>query len=240
MLLIGLAYPAASQLVEQGTVTPMSAGTSQDLNQYLNEYYERKEGTATRPFEGQTFLHEDWKEYVLVVTFEKDPISIEKAKYDSFAKEIVFQWEEETKYLSQAYVKGFVIRNTSANQERTFINPRYNNLINSESLSLFEVLADGEISLYKEVQHHVQGATGRYDPTSGGTEQQNRLVTEERYFLAKSSTLFPIQPRSRFARILATLTDDEFDVKGFAKKTGLKVNKVADWPAIINAFNQQN
>ncbi|MEL6536205.1 MAG: hypothetical protein AAFQ98_12390 [Bacteroidota bacterium] len=241
LVFTGFVFTAFGQLAQQGSVTPLAPGTSQDLNQYLNEYYGRNdEESGSRRFEDQTFLHEEWKEYVLVVTFEKDPISIDEAKYDSFSKEIAFQWEGETKYLTQEYVKAFAIQGETEGEERVFINPKYNNLLNSESLSMFEVLADGDISLYKETQHHLQEATGRYDPTSGGTEQNDRLVTEERYYLGKGSNLYPVQPRSRFGRLLSTLTDDEFDAKRFAKEARLRVNRVSDWPAIVMASNEQN
>jgi len=233
--------PAFAQLVEQGTITPISAGTSQDFNQYFNEYQSRLAGEkGNRPFEGETFLHDQWKEYVLVVTFQKDPIAIDSAKYDSFSKEIVFQLGEETKYLTQDYVKAFWVRDSIDRHERAFINPRFHSIQNAQDFSMFEVLADGEISLYKETRHHFQGASGRYDPAAGGTEQKDRLVTEDKYYLVKSNTVYPIIPRSRFGRLLSTLTDDQFDVKGFAKGAGLRVNKVADWAALVDASNQDN
>ncbi|HAA12786.1 MAG TPA: hypothetical protein DCE41_14285 [Cytophagales bacterium] len=213
--------------------------STQDLNQYLREYYgQRKAGITEREFEGKTYLHDEWKAYVVSVTFDKDPIEVKQARYDTYTDEIVLLMDGEQRYLKSEYIKEFRIESEDNIDVRQFINPRYQDFSPKEGIPLLEVLTTGTVSLFREVKANVVTSSGRYDPSTGDTESTERVVKNVMYYLERGGYLYPVASKSRFAKLLDSLCDEEFDERKYARENGLRLNRPGDWPKLVAASNE--
>ncbi|HAA12784.1 MAG TPA: hypothetical protein DCE41_14275 [Cytophagales bacterium] len=193
-----------------------------------------------RLFEGKTYLNEDWETYLAVFTFESETVRLPEARFDGLYRELTFIYEGEERTLSQEYVKAFYVKGEDGAPDTYYINPSKYGVSNSSFLSMCEVLVSGEVFLLRERHLKIRDASGKYDPSTGSTELTPQLTDEFRYYLVKANELYPVQPRNRFSKILQTIGGDSFDVKAYAKQYRLKLNKVDNWPQLVEAYNNRD
>jgi len=241
-LLIGTAFSYAQSggaAIVGSSNSSSALNSTMDINQYLREYYgQRKGGVTQREFEGETYLHDEWKTYVVSVTFEKEPIKIDQGRYDTYTDEIVLQLDGESRYLRSEFIKEFRIEDEHNDEVRQFINPRYQDFSPKDDLPILEVLTTGSISLFREVKVSVVANTGRYDPSTGDTETAERLVKGINYYLERGGYLYPIANKTRFAKLLDSLSDEGFDERKYAREHGLRLTRPEDWPKLVAASNE--
>ncbi|MEL6536206.1 MAG: hypothetical protein AAFQ98_12395 [Bacteroidota bacterium] len=183
-------------------------------------------------------MHDEWKTYVVSVTFEKNPLELHQARYDTYTDEIVLLLDGEQRYLRSEFVKEFRIESEENQEVRQFINPRYQEFSPKEGLPLLEVLTTGTISLFREVKANVVTSSGRYDPSTGGAENADRVVKNVMYYLEREGYLYPVENKLRFSRLLDALGNEDFDERRYARENGLRLSRPQDWPKIVAASNE--
>ena len=190
---------------------------------------------------GTTFLTDDWNSGTIYFTLNRK-LEDQSFQYDIGQNQFLLKGDKDLENMADARiidavnVIAFVVSDKSS-ANRQFINSMNAGLtVNGTPLLGFvEVLADGNLSLFRKIETSVLKAS--YNVALNAGTKQDKIIKKETYYFKKkgSNNLFEVDKNKQSN--LSFLSDHQDKVKNYVKDQKLKFKDEEDLTQIVTYYN---